>query len=248
LVGHVGVGDLRNGSEVEDNGEDTDEASNTKVDPLNSLERLAVGTDVLEDDLSSEDGSNDGANSLNGLRQLETELGVLGRTANSNVRVGRSLESRQTRTSKEHGTAEATEASLDSRRPEHKSTDTVDGETEDEGVSVTELAKEPSRVRQRTDEVGTKVSSLETRRLSSSDVKSDLEARVEDIEKTVGESPHEEEDGDQSNGNDGLADRKSRSSSDDAVVDRLAANLLIDDFSDGRSTSLLLVDLVQSRL
>lgn len=232
LVGHVGVGNLRNGSEVEDNGEDTDEASNTKVDPLNSLERLAVGTNILEDDLSSEDGSNDRADSLNGLRQLKTELGVLGRTANSNVRVGGSLESRQTRTSKEHSTTEATEASLDSRRPEHESTDTVDGETENEGVSVAELAEEPSRVCQRTDEVSTEVSSLETRRLSASDVKSDLEARVEDIEKTVGESPHEEEDSDQGDGNDGLADRESGSSSDDTVVDRLAANLFVDDFSD----------------
>ena len=208
LVGHVGVGNLGNRSKVEDNCQDTDEASNTKVDPLNSLERLSISTNVLEDDLSGEDGSNDGADSLNGLRKLKTELGVLGRTADSNVWVGRCLKSRQTRTSKEHGTAEATEASLDSRRPEHKSTDAVDGETENEGVSVTEAAEEPSRVSQRTDEVSTEVSSLETRRLSTSDVKSDLEARVEDIEKTVGESPHEEEDSDQGDGNNGLADSK----------------------------------------
>ena len=199
---------------------------------MDGLERLSVGTNVLEDDLSGEDGSNDGANSLDGLRQLETELRVLGRTADSDVRVGGSLKSRQTRTSNEHGTAETTEASLDGRRPEHESTDTVDGETEDEGVAVTKSAKEPSRVGQGTDEVGTKVCSLETRRLSSRDVNSDLEARVEDIEKTVGESPHEEEDGDQGDGNDGLADSKSRRSSDDAVVDRLAANLFFNDFSD----------------
>ena len=249
LVGHVGVGNLRDRSleksvmyhmkfvqghsyEVEDDSQDTDEGSNTKVNPLDGLKRLSISTNVLEDDLGSEDGSNDGANSLNGLGQLKTELGVLGRTADGDVWVGRCLEGRQTRASKEHGTAEATEASLDSRRPEHKSTDTVDGETENEGVSVTEAAEEPSRVSQGTDEVGTEVGSLETRRLSTSDVKSDLEARVEDIEKTVGKSPHEEEDSDQGDGNDGLAHGKSRSSGNDAVVDRLAANLLINNFSD----------------
>ena len=232
LVGHVGVGNLRDRSEVEDDSQDTDEGSNTKVNPLDGLKRLSISTNVLEDDLGSEDRSNDGADSLNGLGQLKTELGVLGRTADGDVWVGRCLEGRQTRASKEHGTAEATEASLDSRRPEHKSTDTVDGETENEGVSVTEAAEEPSRVGQGTDEVGTEVGSLETRRLSTSDVKSDLEARVEDIEKTVGKSPHEEEDSDQGDGNDGLAHGKSRSSGNDAVVDRLAANLLINNFSD----------------
>jgi vacuolar-type H+-ATPase subunit I/STV1 len=216
---------------LQDNGQNTDEASNTKVDPLNSLERLSVSTNVLEDDLSGEDGSNDGADSLDGLRQLKTELGVLGRTADGNVWVGGGLESRQTRTSKEHGTAETTEASLDSRRPEHESTDTVDGETENEGVSVTEAAKEPSGVSQWSNKVRAEVCSLQTRRLSTSDVESDLEARVENIEKTVGESPHEEEDGDQSDGNDGLAGGKTRSTGNDTVVDRLAANLLVYNFS-----------------
>ena len=44
------------------------------------LEGLAIGAYVLEDDLGSEDRSNDGTDSLNGLRQLETELRPLGRT------------------------------------------------------------------------------------------------------------------------------------------------------------------------
>ena len=173
LVGHVGVGNLRDRSleksvmyhmkfvqghsyEVEDDSQDTDEGSNTKVNPLDGLKRLSISTNVLEDDLGSEDRSNDGADSLNGLGQLKTELGVLGRTADGDVWVGRCLEGRQTRASKEHGTAEATEASLDSRRPEHKSTDTVDGENENEGVSVTEAAEEPSRVGQGTDGVRTR--------------------------------------------------------------------------------------------
>jgi hypothetical protein len=42
LVGHIGVGDLRDGSEVEDDSEDTDEDGDTKVDPLNAGKRLAI--------------------------------------------------------------------------------------------------------------------------------------------------------------------------------------------------------------
>lgn len=49
LVGHVGVGDLRDGSEVEDNSEDADEDGDTKVDPLHARQALAVLSDVLED-------------------------------------------------------------------------------------------------------------------------------------------------------------------------------------------------------
>jgi hypothetical protein len=162
LIGHIRVGDFRNGSKVEYDGKNSDESSNTKVDPLHGLEGATICADILEDDLSSEDGSNDGTNSLNGLGQLETELGPLGRTADSNVRVGRDFESRQSRTSKEHGTAETSKASLDSRRPEHECADTVDGQAKDEGVSVSKLAQEPSRVSKRADEVGTKVRGLET--------------------------------------------------------------------------------------
>ena len=59
LVGHVGVGDFRNGCEVEDDSENTDEAGDTKVDILHGLEGATVSADVLEDDLGSKDGSND---------------------------------------------------------------------------------------------------------------------------------------------------------------------------------------------
>jgi hypothetical protein len=59
LVGHVGVGDLRDGSEVEDDGEDGDEASDTKVHPLHGLEGATVSANVLEDNLRSEDGRDD---------------------------------------------------------------------------------------------------------------------------------------------------------------------------------------------
>ena len=248
LISHVGVGDLRDGSEVEYNSQDTDEDGDTKVNPLDRLKRLAVRTDILEDDEGSKDGSNDGANSLERLRKLETELSPLRRTADSNVGIGRGLESRQTGANNEHGTAETTEASLDSGWPEHKSSDAVDSETEHEGVAVAELAQEPSRVCEGTDEVGTEVGGLETRRLSLSDVQGNLEARVENIEKTVGEAPEEEEECNHGDRDDGLLGGQLGSSSDDAVVNALAANILIDGLDSGRAASLLLVDLLEGRL
>jgi hypothetical protein len=80
LVGHVGVCDLGNGREEEDDGEDGDEASDTEVHPLNGLEGATVFANVLEDDLSGENGCYDGSDGLDGLGELETELGPFGRT------------------------------------------------------------------------------------------------------------------------------------------------------------------------
>jgi hypothetical protein len=82
LVGHVGVCDFRDGREEEDDGENGDEARDAEVDPLNGLEGATVFADVLEDDLGCENGCYDGADSLDGLGKLETELGPPGRTAN----------------------------------------------------------------------------------------------------------------------------------------------------------------------
>lgn len=248
LVGHIGVGNLRNGSEVEDDSKDANEDGDTKVDPLNGGERFAVFADVLKDNEGGQDGGDDRANSLERLRKLKTELSPLRRTADSNVRVGGGLESGQTRADDEHRTAEATKASLNSGGPEHEGTDAVDAETEHEGVAVSEFAKEPTRVCERADEVGTEVGSLETRRLSLGDVQCDLEARVEDIEKTVGETPEEEEECDHGDGNDRLTCSQLRSTGDDAVVNALAADILVDDLNCGGTTSLLLVDLLQSGL
>ena len=111
LLGHVAVRDLGNvlSSEEEDKGEDGNEDGDGKVHVLYSLEGLSILSDVLEDDLGSEDGRNDGANSLDGLRQLKTELGPLGGTADGNVWVGADFKSRQTRSGNEHGSAETTE-------------------------------------------------------------------------------------------------------------------------------------------
>lgn len=78
-------------------------------------------------------------------------------------------------------------------------------------------------------------------------MKSDLEARIQNIEKTVGESPHEEEGGDEGDGDDGLASGELRGAGDDAVVNRLAASLLSDNLDSRWATTLLRMDLFEGR-
>lgn len=245
LISHIGIGDLRKRSEVEDNGEESDEACDAEVDILDSGEVLAISANILEDHVGSKDWSNNGTDSLEGLRELETELRPLWWTADGDVRVGSSLEGGQTRANDEHGAAEATEAALDSRGPEHQSADAVDQKTEDEGVAVSKLAHEPTRVCERTDEVGPEVSSLQTGGLALADVKSDLEAGVQDVEKTICKTPEEEEHGDQCDWNDRLASGDLRGTCDSLVCDRLAAAALRDGFDRGWSSLLLVVNIVE---
>ena len=109
LISHIGIGDLRKRHKVEDDGEDGDESRDAEVDVLDGRQILAIGTDVLEDDKGGKDGCDNGAHSLEGLRQLETELRPLWRTADGNVWVGCCLEGGKTRADNEHAAAEAAE-------------------------------------------------------------------------------------------------------------------------------------------
>lgn len=70
---HVGISDFRDGGEEEDDGEHEDEGRNAKVCPLHVAE--IVGVRVLEEDARGEQRGHDGADSLEGLREFETELG-----------------------------------------------------------------------------------------------------------------------------------------------------------------------------
>lgn len=226
LIGHISVSDLGDGSKVESDGQESDEAGNAKIGELNTAEVLAIGANILEDDIRGQKRSDDGADSLDGLGKLETELGVLWRTADGNVRVGRSLKSRQARADDEHGAAEATEGTIDGGRPEHQSTDAVKAETENEGVAVSESAEEPTRVCERANEVGAKVGTLETRGHTLGDVERNLEAGVEDVEESISKTPEEEEDRDQGDGEDRLSGGELGSTSDLSVGDALAPDLV----------------------
>jgi len=89
---------------------------------------------------------------------------------------------------------------------------------------------------------------LETGRFTLSDVQCDLEAGVQDIEKTIGETPHEEEDGNKRDGDDGLAGSDLRSAGELLVRNTLAMDLRSHGFICRWTTFLLLVNLIEARL
>ena len=74
-----GCWDLRSEEEYDRQGED--EASDAKVHPLYALQAVVV--DVLEQNERREDRCHNTADSLEGLREVETELHPPGRTASS---------------------------------------------------------------------------------------------------------------------------------------------------------------------
>lgn len=147
LVGHIGVCDFRNGREEEDDSEEEDEGRNTEIHPLDGLEgRAAGGSDIFEDHVGGENGSDDSSDGLESLCEVETHLGVSGGTTGSDEWVGRCFKGGETRTNDEHGSAETSKTALYARGPEHQSTNTIDAETCDECPSITVAADDPARV------------------------------------------------------------------------------------------------------
>jgi len=154
LVGHVGVGDFRDGREEEDDGKEKDEGGDTQIHPLDGLQRLATwGSDVFEENVRGEDGSDDGADGLESLRQVQAHLRVSWRTTGGDEGIGGCLECGETGADDEHAAAEASKTALDARGPEHQRTNAVDAKAGDEGPSVPETTDNPTGVCQRANEV-----------------------------------------------------------------------------------------------
>ena len=63
---------------------------------------------------------------------------------------------------------------------------------------------------------------MQTARFGGGNIEGGLELGIQDIEEAICEAPEEEEDGDQSNGKDGLSDSKSRSACQTLVGHALA--------------------------
>lgn len=89
---HIGVGDFRDRRKVKDDGKDEDEDGNGKINPLHILQRIFACTSVLEEDVGAKDRCDHSADSIEGLRDVDTHLTVPRRTANGNVRVGSGFE------------------------------------------------------------------------------------------------------------------------------------------------------------
>lgn len=155
-----------------------------------------MGVGTAEEELGGDERPDEGGNTVPGLAELQTS-GSAGRVADDDgVRVGSRLESCKTAGNDESACAEATEGGLlvtgggEMRsRPEHDGTKGVERETHEDGDLVT-LALHDFGGNGREKEVTTtEVDDLETSRLKLGDTKDRLEVLVEDIEKTVGETP-----------------------------------------------------------
>ena len=224
LQGHVGVGDFGDRGDEEDGGEEEDEGGDAEVGPLHGGEVFGVG--VFEEDAGGEKGGHDRADSLEGLGELEAEFGEPGRAAGGDEGVCGGFESGEAGADDEEGAAEAGEGAVHGRGPEHEGADAVDGEARHEGVAVAPFADDVAGVGWGTDQVGAEVGALEAAGFGGGDIEGVLEFGVEDVEEAVGETPEEEEDGDEDDGKDRLADGKGRGAGEAFIGDAFAVLLL----------------------
>lgn len=86
LEHHVGIGNLGNGGEVEDDSQQEDEACNGQVHPLDILQGSSIVSHVLEEGVRAQDRSNDGADGIERLSEVDTDLRVAWGTADYVVR------------------------------------------------------------------------------------------------------------------------------------------------------------------
>lgn len=77
LEGHVGVRDLGDVGHEENKSEDEDEDRDGEVDPLHVLQRLYVVE--VKEDIGPQDGGHHRADAIEGLRDVDPDLRVLGR-------------------------------------------------------------------------------------------------------------------------------------------------------------------------
>lgn len=203
------LSNLRELGEDEQDGNSNTETGNTEVDELNVGEVVSVLAG--EESLGSNEGTNEGSNTVPGLAELETRGGSLGVTNNDGVGVGSSLKSGKTAGNDQCACAEAAKRGrgvLLGREmgswPEHNSTDGVERETHKDTDLVTKALEDLSSDGREDEVTTTEVHDLETGRLELCDTEDILEMLVQDIEKTVRETPEEEERGDEGNGEDEL--------------------------------------------
>lgn len=82
LEGHVCIRDLGNVRHEKDEGEDENEDRDREVDPLHVLQRLCVVE--VEEDVGAQDGGHDRADAIEGLGDVDSDFGILGRAADCN--------------------------------------------------------------------------------------------------------------------------------------------------------------------
>ena len=107
---HVCIGNLRDSREEEESGEREAKASNGKVNPLHILQRFLALAYADKDDIGAEDWSNNCADSVERLGNVDSELRIPGRSTDGDVGVGSRLERAEAVADDEDGGAKAAKA------------------------------------------------------------------------------------------------------------------------------------------
>lgn len=144
-------------------------------------------------------------NRIKGLGKVDSNFGISGWTANSQIRIGRGLQRTEARADDKGGTTEAAKGAIYTGRPHHQGANAIETQAEDEDGLVTPVPEYPVGIAQAGQGVSTKIGGLETRRPGPSNAQSVLEVLIEGIEETIGKAPEEEENGDNAQGPQGLA-------------------------------------------
>lgn len=176
---HVCIGDLGDVRDEEDEGEDENEDRDREVDPLHVLQRLHVVE--VEEDVGAQDGGHDRADAIEGLGDVDSNFGVLGRAADcsesrsahlahadrswwwdyrdnveptGDVRVGSCLERTQAVADDEDADAEAGEGAVQDGRDGQQGAKSVEEEAPDEDGSIAVVPQDPGGVPKRSQGVG----------------------------------------------------------------------------------------------
>lgn len=203
------LSDLRKLSEDEDDGDSDTEAGNSEVNELHVGEVVRVLTG--EESLGSDEGTDERSDTVPGLAELETRRGSLGVTNDNGVRVGGSLKGSKTAGDHQGASAETTERCRGillgtevSSGPEHDRTDRVESQTHEDTDLVTEALQNLSSNGGEQKVTSTEIHDLQTGGFELCNAQDILEVLVQDIEKTVRETPEEEQGGDEGDGEDEL--------------------------------------------
>ena len=192
------LGNLGELGEEEGDGDSDTHTGDGHVDVLDSSEITVVlaGEEVL----GSDQRTGERGDTVERLRELQSEVGNVVGWHDRDVRVGGDLEGGKT-TSDDGGTNDETTedglvVSLAGELcdgPEEDGTERVEAETGDDGELVTAALEDFTSDRGVGEVTNTEVSSLKTGGLGFGDVEDRSEVGVQDIEETVGETPEEEQ-------------------------------------------------------
>jgi len=194
-------GNLGELGEEEGEGDDDTETGDGHVDELDSGKILGVC--ATEEELGGDQRTSKGCNTVETLRKLQSQTSNVVRWHDSDIRVGGDFKSGETasnhsgadnETGKDGARVGCTDREV-CDRPEEDSTERVETETGNDGDLVSLSLQDFGSDGRVCKVTNTKVGGLKTGRLSSRDLENVLEVLVQDIEKTVGETPKEEERG-----------------------------------------------------